>query len=83
MVELTDKFFHKYEQNPLSGYALLLQGVAYDQLDNTDKAIDAYQTLVDLYPQSPAAGKAVYLMTLSLHKAKEPTRIVSALNHLK
>lgn len=82
VTKLTDKFFHKYEQNPLSGYALLLQGVAYDQLDNTDKAIDAYQTLVDLYPQSPAAGKAVYLMTLSLHKAKEPTRIVSALNHL-
>jgi TolA-binding protein len=82
VIRLTDKFFHKYEKNPLSGYALLLQGVAYDQLADTDKAIDAYQTLVDLYPQSPAAGKAVYLMTLSLHKANEPTRIVSALNHL-
>jgi TolA-binding protein len=82
VIRLSDKFFHKYEKNPLSGYALLLQGVAHDQLNNTDKAIDAYQTLVDLYPQSPAAGKAVYLMTLSLHKAKEPTRIVSALNHL-
>ncbi len=82
VTRLTDKFYRKYEQNPLSGYALLLQGVAYDQLNNTDKAIDAYQTIVDLYPHSPAAGKAVYLMTLSLHKAKEPTRIVSALNHL-
>jgi TolA-binding protein len=82
VIRLSDKFFHKYDKNPLSGYALLLQGVAYDQLANTDKAIDAYQTLVDLYPQSPAAGKAVYLMTLSLHKANEPTRIVSALNHL-
>jgi len=82
VVKLTDKFFHKYPKNPLTGYALLLQGVAFDQTNNTDKAIDAYQTLVDLFPQSPAAGKAVYLMTLSLHKANEPSRIVSALNHL-
>jgi len=82
VVKLTDKFFHKYPKNPLTGYALLLQGVAFDQTSNTDKAIDSYQTLVDLFPQSPAAGKAVYLMTLSLHRANEPTRIVSALNHL-
>ena len=79
---MTDKFFHKYPKNPLTGYALLLQGVAFDQTNDTDKAIDSYQTLVDLFPQSPAAGKAVYLMTLSLHRANEPTRIVSALNHL-
>jgi len=82
VIKLTDKFFKKYNKNSLTGYALLLQGVAYDQLKNTDKAIDSYQTLVDLYPQSPAAGKAVYLMTLSLHKAQEPARIVSALNHM-
>ncbi len=82
VVKLTDKFFHKYPKNPLTGYALLLQGVAYDQTNNTDKAIDSYQTLVDLFPQSPAAGKAVYLMTLSLHRANESSRIVSALNHL-
>lgn len=82
VVKLTDKFFHKYPKNPLTGYALLLQGVAFDQLNNTDKAIDSYQTLVDLFPQSPAAGKAVYLMTLSLHRANESSRIVSALNHL-
>jgi TolA-binding protein len=78
----TDKFFRKYPKNSLTGYALLLQGVAFDQLSDLDKAIDSYQTLVDLFPQSPAAGKAVYLMTLSLHRAQEPTRIVSALNHL-
>ena len=82
VIKLTDKFFHKYEKNPLSGYALLLQGVAYDQIGNMDKAIDSYQTLVDLFPQSPAAGKGVYLMTLSLHKANESSRIVSALNHM-
>src|ERR1019366_8812087 len=82
VLKLTDKFFHKYPKNPLTGYALLLQGVAFDQTNDTDKAIDSYQTLVDLFPQSPAAGKAVYLMTLSLHRANEPTRIVSALNHL-
>jgi TolA-binding protein len=82
VIKQTDRFFHKYPKNVLTGYTLLLQGVAYDQLNNTDKAIDSYQTLVDLFPQSPAAGKAVYLMTLSLHKANEATRIVSALNHL-
>lgn len=82
VIQRGDKFFRRYPKNPLTGYALLLQGVAYDQLNNTEKAIDAYQTLVDLFPQSPAAGKGVYLMTLSLHRAKEPTRIVSALNHL-
>jgi tetratricopeptide (TPR) repeat protein len=78
----TDKFFHKYPKNTLTGYSLLLQGVAFDQLGDVDKAIDSYQTLVDLFPQSPAAGKAVYLMTLSLHRANEPSRIVSSLNHL-
>jgi TolA-binding protein len=82
VVRRTDKFFRKYPKYPLTGYALLLQGVAYDQLNNVDKAIDSYQTLVDLFPQSPASGKAVYLMTLSLHRAQEPSRIVSALNHL-
>ena len=82
VVRRTDKFFHKYPKNPLTGYALLLQGVAFDQLSDLDRAIDSYQTLVDLFPQSPAAGKAVYLMTLSLHRAQEPSRIVSALNHL-
>ena len=82
VVKLTDKFFHKYPKNPLTGYALLLQGVAYDQISDTEKATDSYQTLVDLFPQSPAAGKAVYLMTLSLHRANEPSRIVSALNQM-
>ncbi len=82
VVKRTDKFFRKYPKNTLAGYALLLQGVAFDQLGNMEKAIDSYQTLVDLFPQSPAAGKAVYLMTLSLHKAQEPSRIVSSLNHL-
>lgn len=82
VIKLTDKFFRRYAKNPLTGYALLLQGVAYDQLKSMDKAIDAYQTLVDLFPQSPAAGKAVYLMTLSLHRANESSRIVSALNHM-
>jgi TolA-binding protein len=82
VVKLTDKFFHKYQKNPLTAYALLLQGVAYDQINNREKATDSYQTLVDLFPQSPAAGKGVYLMTLSLHRANEPARIVSALNHM-
>jgi tetratricopeptide (TPR) repeat protein len=82
VIKLSDKFFRKYAKNPLTGYALLLQGVAYDQVNNAEKAIDSYQTLVDLFPQSPAAGKAVYLMTLSLHRANEPSRIVSALNHM-
>jgi len=82
VIKLTDKFFHKYAKNPLTGYALLLQGVAYDQVSDMDRAIDSYQTLVDLFPQSPAAGKAVYLMTLSLHRANESSRIVSALNHM-
>jgi TolA-binding protein len=82
VVKLTDKFFHKYPKNQLTGYVLLLQGVAYDQMSNMDKALDSYQTLVDLFPQSPAAGKAVYLMTLSMHRANESSRIVSALNHM-
>ena len=82
VIHQTDKFFKKYPKNPLTGYALLLQGVAYDQMGDTEKAIDSYQTLVDLFPQSPAAGKAVYLMTLSLRRANESSRIVSALNHL-
>ena len=82
VIKQTDKFFKKYPKNPLTGYALLLQGVAFDQLGDTEKAIDSYQTLVDLFPQSPAAGKAVYLMTLSLRRANQSSRIVSALNHL-
>jgi len=51
VIKLTDKFFRKYAKNPLTGYALLLQGVAYDQVNNTEKAIDSYQTLVDLFPR--------------------------------
>jgi TolA-binding protein len=82
VVKLTDRFFSKYPKNALTAYALLLQGVAYDQTNNTERAIDSYQTLVDLFPQSPAAGKGVYLMTLSLHRANAQTRIVSALNHM-
>jgi TolA-binding protein len=82
VIKRSNRFYQKYPKNALTSYALLLQGVAYDQLSNIDKAIASYQTLVDLFPSSPAAGKAVYLMTLSLHKAKEPSRIVSALNHM-
>jgi len=82
VIRQSDRFFKKYPKNTLTGYALLLQGVAYDQQSATEKAIDSYQTLVDLFPQSPAAGKAVFLMTLSLHKANQSSRIVSALNHL-
>lgn len=82
VVKLTDRFYKRYPKNTLTGYGLLLQGVAYDQLQNRERAIDSYQTLVDLFPQSPAAGKAVYLMTLSLTKARESARVVSALNHM-
>lgn len=82
VIRQADKFFKKYPKNTLTGYALLLQGVAYDQQGDTERAIDSYQTLVDLFPQSPAAGKAVYLMTLSLRRSNQSSRIVSALNHL-
>lgn len=82
VTKLTDRFYKRYPKNTLTGYSLLLQGVAYDQLGNKERAIDSYQTLVDLFPQSPAAGKAVYLMTLSLTKARESSRVVSALNHM-
>ncbi len=82
VTKLTDRFYKRYPKNTLTGYALLLQGVAYDQVGNKERAVDSYQTLVDLFPQSPAAGKAVYLMTLSLTKARESARVVSALNHM-
>jgi tetratricopeptide (TPR) repeat protein len=57
VIKLTDKFFHKYPKNPLTGYALLLQAVAFDQTNDTDKAIDSYQTLVDLFPRARPRAK--------------------------
>jgi len=79
---LADKFILKYPKEQMTSYAYLAKGLASYRLGEYDKALEIYQELLNRYPESSACGKAVYLMTLSLHSARDPFRMASILNEV-
>jgi len=79
---LADKFALKYPNEQITSYAYLAKGLALYRMGEYDKALETYQELLNKYPQSSACGKAVYLMTLSLHSARDPFRMASILNEV-
>lgn len=79
---LADKFALKYPNEQITSYAYLAKGLALYRMGEYDKALETYQELLNKYPQSSACGKAVYLMTLSLHSARDPFRMAGILNEV-
>ncbi len=77
---LADNFIAKYPKEQIASYAYLAKGIAYYRGAEYDKALDVYQDLLNKYPESSACGKAVYLMTLCLHSARDPFRAAGILN---
>jgi TolA-binding protein len=79
---LADKFIAKYPKELITSYAYLAKGLALYRMGEYDRALETYQDLLNKYPESSACGKAVYLMTLSLHSARDPFRMASILNEV-
>ena len=79
---LADKFILKYPNEQITSYAYLAKGLALYRTAEYDRALETYQELLNKYPDSSACGKAVYLMTLSLHSARDPFRMASILNEV-
>lgn len=79
---LADKFIAKYPKEPITSYAYLAKGMSAYRLGDYDRALEIYQDLLNKYPDSSACGKAVYLMVLGLHSARDPFRMAGVLNEV-
>ncbi len=79
---LSDKFITRYPNEPMTAYAYLAKGLSLYRMGDYDRALEVYQDLLNKYPESSATGKAVYLMTLCLHSARDPFRMAGILNEV-
>ncbi len=79
---LADKFIARYPKEPMTAYAYLAKGLATYRIGDYDRALETYQELLNKFPDSSATGKAVYLMTLCLHSARDPFRMAGILNEV-
>lgn len=79
---LADKFIGRYPKELMTSYAYLAKGLSLYRMGEYDRALEVYQELLNKYPQSSACGKAVYLMTLCLHSARDPFRMAGILNEV-
>ncbi len=79
---LADKFITRYPKEPMTAYAYLAKGLSLYRMGEYDRALEVYQDLLNKFPESSATGKAVYLMTLCLHSARDPFRMAGILNEV-
>ena len=79
---LADKFIGAYPKEQITSYAYLAKGLALYRMGDYDRALEVYQQLLNNFPDSSACGKAVYLMTLCLHSARDPFRMAGILNEI-
>ena len=79
---LSDKFITRYPNEPMTAYAYLAKGLSLYRMGDYDRALEVYQELLNKFPDSSAVGKAVYLMTLCLHSARDPFRMAGILNEV-
>lgn len=79
---LADRFIARYPKELMTSYAYLAKGLSMYRNGEYDRALETYQDLLNKYPQSSACGKAVYLMTLCLHSARDPFRMAGILNEV-
>jgi len=79
---LSDKFITRYPNEPMTAYAYLAKGLSLYRMGDYDRALEVYQDLLNKFPDSSATGKAVYLMTLCLHSARDPFRMAGILNEV-
>jgi len=79
---LADKFIGRYPNEPMTSYAYLAKGMASYRMGDYDRALEIYQDLLNKFPESSACGKAVYLMVLGLHSARDPFRMAGVLNEV-
>ena len=67
--------------NELTPKILLVQGYCYDKLNKGAEALAAYQTVVDRFPKSAYASRALHLMSLSYVKAQRWQELVTHVYH--
>jgi TolA-binding protein len=81
-IRMSDSFIAHYPKEPVASYALLAKGLSLYRVGEYDRALEVYQSLLNQFPDSSACGKAVYLMTLCLHSARDPFRMAGILNEV-
>src|SRR6185295_13732620 len=60
---------------------LLVQGFCYEKVGRGAEALAAYQTVVDRFPKSAYAARALHLMALSYVKAQRWQELVTHVYH--
>src|SRR5260221_14474359 len=66
----------------MTAYAFLAKGLSLHRMGEYHRGLEVYQDLLNKFPESSATGKAVYLMTLCLHSARDPFRMAGILNEV-
>ncbi|MBI4395514.1 MAG: tetratricopeptide repeat protein, partial [Elusimicrobia bacterium] len=80
-IQLTNDFMNSFLDAELTPKALLIQGYAFGKLDRTPESVSSYQLVVDHFPQTPYAAKALHLMALTYFRNNQFRPIITQLNH--
>lgn len=77
VVAKSEAFLKDFEWGDLHARVSLLKGYAQRAMSKTDDALRTFQYVLDRFPQSPYADKALYLMAVTLVEARRYAETVT------
>lgn len=78
---LSEEGLGNFYDPELTPKILLVQGYCYDKLDKSAEALASYQTVVDRFPKSAYAARALHLMALGYVRAQRWQELVTHVYH--
>jgi TolA-binding protein len=78
---LAEEGLGNYFDPELTPKILLVQGFCYDKIDKIAEALAAYQTVVDRFPKSAYAARALHLMAMGYVKIQRWQELVTHVYH--
>lgn len=80
-VVLAEEGLNKFLDQELTPKILLVEGYCYDKVSRPAEALAAYQIVVDRFPSSAYAARALQLMAMSYVRADRWRELVTHVNH--
>lgn len=81
-IPLANDFLNSDWDPELTPKTLLVQGWAYEKSGKVPEALATYNLVVDHFPESPYAVRALELMAVNNYRAQQYTPVVTQIRHL-
>ena len=78
---LSEEGLNQFYDPELTPKILLVQGFAHERVGRPAEALAAYQTVVDRFPRTAYAARALHLMAISYVRAQRWQELVTHVNH--